>query len=254
VAATVGSFTDTVTDAVTGVTIPDNDIADQLLTLYANVTVPGSSFTPATPQLMTQVASRESSYEQFTDGNLYDFGTLWPHESGKPGAYRAGKHIGLTQVPVTMGDAWDWLQNTDDGVLMPSQNSFQEKLENAYSLSVSILKKYPTPAGGTPLTISSCQLEEMALELYGDHPGGTHLGAQYYIPRCTGGTGTKCTGGSWQWLINTPGNYCGVCYVWKVRTTAPIGGGSTSSCPASPLNSADPPTLSGCEIHHCPSQ
>lgn len=180
---------------------------------------------------MAQVVTLESSYRQFAEEALYNFGTFWPlaspEEKDRAGRVtsRAGSHIGLTQVPVTMAAAWDWLQNAHDGVLLPNQYSFQEKLNIAYGKSVALGKKHN-------LTLSSCQLEEMALELNGPFAKGP-LSLQYYK--------TQLVNDSWQWLINTD-NACGVCYVIKVRNTVPLSGGSTSSCPATPSIPEDPPT------------
>lgn len=133
--------------------------------------------------------------------------------------------LGTNQATLTtMADAWDWLQNANDGVLLPNQYSFQEKLSIAYGQAVALGKKYN-------LTLNSCQLEEMALELNGPY-AATGLQNQYYV--------IQTANGSSSWFINTK-NPCGVCYVIKVRNATPLSGGSTSSCPATPTIPADPP-------------
>lgn len=111
-------------------------------------------------------------------------------------------------------------------------------MNGAFSLEGKIQNSV-SPSGALP-SLNKCQLEEMALQLYG--PGGhlTKPSLQYYIPFC----GTKpqmpgqttCSVG-WQWGINTtPLNRCGVCYVMDVRNAVPPKG-SKSSCTAT-----DPPT------------
>ena len=149
-------------------------ITEQLTTLYNTVTVTNdpsfnaqtSQQTTPTSELMAQVVAHESNSLQFKTiaNTTYSVNGVWPHESGaiknKKGQIttRAGVHIGLTQVPVTMADAWDWLQNTHDGVLLPNENSFQAKLNLAYNsfASSKIISNHP---GLTPLT--SCQLGKL---------------------------------------------------------------------------------------------
>lgn len=166
-------------------------------------------------------------------------------------------NLGTNQAtPTALADAWDWLQNTQDGVQLPSENSLQSKLSTAYNLSIDIQADHTNSVSAKPPNLSPCQLEQMALELYGPYPGGledtpTSLHKQYYTVKCSGGAGANCTGGSWQWVINTAGNLCGVCYVAKVRNNTPLSmpfGSSPSSCSAT-----DPPTnlASLCKLHGC---
>jgi hypothetical protein len=181
--ATVGSFTDKIVAYITGPPgpapdIPAIDITNQLTTLYKSVTLVTNSqdpyklaFTPATAGLMTQVVQLESSYRQFTSNTVYQTAAFWPRESpqtkNKYGdiTSRTGAHIGLTQLPVNMPDAWDWLLNTQDGV-----NLFKSKLSIAYNtFAVPFEVSHPKLPGITP-----CQLEEMALALYGPYAGGTN--------------------------------------------------------------------------------
>ncbi len=239
--------------------IPYADITNQLdTTLYSTVTLTNdSSFNsktdPETPELMAQVASVESNYKQFSNEDLNGVVESWPNESypvyKKENGKRVlvtpqGAHIGLTQVPVNMMDAWDWLQNTKDGVLWPggkANYSFEYKLYHDYKLfsNSTVLATHPGLLG-----LNSCQLEEMALESNGPHPG-TVASQQYYVP--------QKVNGSYQWAINMK-NICGVCYVTSVRNTTPFSlphGSSPSSCSA-----MDPPSPSSitaaCNSNFCP--
>lgn len=111
-----------------------------------------------------------------------------------------------------MKDAFDWAINTQDGV-----DLFRKKLSLATTNEKSIQS---THTGLRDLT--SLELENMAIELYGPFPGGLNLNKQYYIPSCVGGTsnGHVCTGGNWDWVINTTGNAHGVNYVAQVKKYA----------------------------------
>ncbi|HVA83462.1 MAG TPA: hypothetical protein VNF28_01035 [Candidatus Binataceae bacterium] len=268
VKATVGSFTDSIPVYIVGPPgpspdIPYSDITSQLTTLYSSVTIPNDpAFSPATPGLMSQVVQLESSLLQFSRKQLYGVGAFWPRESaqvvGKYGniVSQTGSHIGLTQVPVSMPDAWDWLHNTQDGV-----NLFQSKLSIAYNtFAVSLEASHPGLPGLTP-----CQLEEMALALYGPFAGGTNptkhpqvLNRQYYTVHCNGGTGTACTNGSWQWILNPAAPetkpYCALCYVSDVRSRIPPTGGSASSCPATPSIPLDPLFTTPSSIKQCKAE
>jgi len=234
VKATVGSFTDKIVAYIVGPPgpspdIPYSDITSRLTTLYQNVTIannPGDPvFSPATSELMSQVAQLESSLLQFRYKGRYSVGAFWPTESPQTTnpttgyVTPQGAHIGLTQVPVSMPDAWDWLHNTQDGV-----NLFQTKLSTGYSVSVTIRKLHLAPPANTILpALTSCQLEEMALALYG--PFASKLPANlYYSAYCSGGTGISCTNGSWQWKINTATHkaFCATCYVSDIRSSRPL--------------------------------
>jgi len=232
-------------------------ITNRLKTLYQGVTVNNHlSFQIATPELVAQIATLESFYEQFANETNYSVKGFWPNESLQETnknhviTSHKGAHIGLMQIPVTggMADAWDWLQNTMDGVLLPvnvkSNYSFQYKLDVAYKLFAS-----PTIIAAHPglLALSPCQLEEMALDLNGPSNTGKSSG-QYYVP--------LKSNGSWQWAINpntsSAAIICGVCYVISVRGNTPLNlasGSSPSSCSAT-----DPPTNldDECENEGCP--
>ena len=133
-------------------------------------------------------------------------------------------------------DAWNWLQNTSDGVAL-FQTGFgggnSSKLQIAYNFANQLYEQYP----GIP-SLTSCQLEEMAIELYGSNPG-KGSSAQYYSPACVNGKGSSCAGGQCQWQINDGGNFCGVCYVAAVRAAVPPSGPPSM---ATSCTSTDPPS------------
>ncbi len=279
----VGSATNTTTVYVTGIPssqrspgIPYGTISTELTKLYEKVTAPsGANFTPVTSGLMTQVAEVESGGQQFLNppfndsaqnGNssYYPYGVFdyWPLEA--PAG--SGAHIGLMQVPVSQANAWNWTQNATNAIVCPMEKikgcykfsdadggaSFQEKLAIAYSNMVN-MQEGLTPALG-PLT--SCQLEEMALALYGPSAAGTDITSQYYIPTCNGepvnSSGESCGLTDWQWTVNTITTtkpYCGVCYVANVRTSY-LPGDNGTLCSAT-----DPPTttLTQCAANDCPT-
>ena len=179
---------------VVGTTIPKTQITNQLLSLYSH---------GATPRLMTGIAMKESSYQQFISKTKYSKTALWPYESLADG----GSHVGLMQVgtappntTVVQGElnAWDWVQNTVFAV-----NLFQQKLSSARNLESSIRKQYK---GLRALT--GTELENMALTLYGDHPSG-QLNMQYYWV-------SQLADGSYAWIVNTANNPLGVAYAQDV--------------------------------------
>jgi hypothetical protein len=267
------------TNAITGYLtgIPSSDsapgisyqaITTQLTNLYQTLIVPHTdpNFVISgvtTPTLLTQVAMQESAnkYQQFrnppTVGQTfypYSIADSWPlesHSTKSPPSVR-GSHIGLLQVAVVQQDAWNWLQNTIDGF-----GVFQGTMNTAYRLADDEYNNYT--AAGTPTTLpalTACQLEEMALALYGPY-GGRLESQQYLIPKCAGGTVTNTThcSGTWQWTINNPKGHtkvikkerAAVCYVvcvrMKVHPSPPTG--SASMCTGtSPL--PDPPAGLSC--------
>lgn len=121
-------------------------------------------------------------------------------------------------------------------------SSYQEKLLIAYG-NMQKMQNSVTPTLGS---LNTCQLEEMALALYGPYAGGTAIASQYYIPTCNGTVNGKMCTGNWQWSINDlydapEQQYCAVCYVTDVRDEV-FPGGSTSECTVtSPL--PDPPNI-----------
>jgi hypothetical protein len=165
---------------VVGTDIPDADITSRLVSLYGG----------ATPNLMTGIAVRESSYQQFTMSSLFTVSALWPTES-----YDGGSHIGLMQMPTTQADAWDWTANTADAT-----NFFvSAKLPLATKLMNAIIATHP---GLRPLT--AAELEHMAVCLYGEG-ARPKLSQQYYAP-------IQTAEGGWEWAVNNSGNPKGVAY------------------------------------------
>jgi hypothetical protein len=188
----------TITTIITGAPISQSDIIDRLNSLY------GAG--QPTPMLMTCIARHESSLQQFVQMTLFGVGALWPNESHLSDGSPDGSHIGLMQMPNTMQDAFDWTINTQDGV-----NLFFEKLKIAAQMENQIQKAHPKLRN-----LTAYEMENMALELYGDSPGGRNPTKQYYIPTCVGGSGTACTGGTWNWIVNS-GHPGGVAYVTAIR-------------------------------------
>ena len=136
---------------IAGVQIPDQTITERLVGLYAG---------GGTPRLMTGLAMRESSYRQFSStllngppNLLFGIPGLWPYES-----YDGGSHVGLMMVPTQMGVAYDWQQNTQDGVYLFAG----QKLQFAGNYEASIRSRFPNLR---PLTLQEHELN--ALVFYG---------------------------------------------------------------------------------------
>lgn len=171
---------------VVGDAIPENEITDRLVGLYAH---------GATPRLLTGIADKESTYRQFLSRSKYDRQALWPNES-----YDGGSHIGLMQMPSTVPHAWDWQINTQD-----AENLFREKLRIAAALERRIIRGH---RGLRRLT--DVESENMALTLYG--PGAAAgLENQYY-------RAVQLADGSYDWTVNTANNPMGVDYANDVRS------------------------------------
>jgi len=198
VKATQGSQSDSVTAIIPGTAIPTGVLTDELVSLY------GSN--QPTPRLMTGIASVESTIQQFSSSSLYGQTAMWPLAS-----YDGGSHIGLMQMPTSMDYAFNWQDNASNGVAL-----FNSKVSMAKSVAASIVSSH----NGLP-ALTSLQLENMALVLYGPYAGGNNQGMQYYVPSCVGGTvsGVNCVNGQWQWIANTAGNANGVQYANKVRNS-----------------------------------
>jgi hypothetical protein len=169
---------------VVGTEIPESDITNRLITLYGG----------ATPNLMTGIAVRESSYRQFTTRSLFGISALWPTESPVTKlSPHHGTHIGLMQMPVSQANAWDWLANTNNGV-----NFFvTSKLARARQVTSEIIRGHPGLR-----ELSGTELEHMALVLYGPN-ASSKLSKQYYAP-------APSSSGGWDWVVNTAGNPQGV--------------------------------------------
>jgi hypothetical protein len=169
---------------IVGVSIPDQQITDRLVSIYHG----------ATPKLLTGIAQRESSYQQFKVITLYGISARWPHES-----FDGGSHIGLMQVETTMRHAWDWEDNSRDAA-----NLFQDKLAAARRIMQRIINDHK---GLRKLT--DLELENMALVLYGPEASADRA-KQYYTPVDVGN-------GKFDWVVNTAGNPAGVNYANSIR-------------------------------------
>ena len=204
--------------------IPDTAITARLDQLY-----PASSSYlqylndgTATPNLMTGVASKESSYQQFRTPeesfippepdlfNLYanfQIPAKWPVEN--PTAYcpdgrnARGCYIGLMQVgPTTDSDAWDWTSNTQDGVNLFSGGGSSDKVQTAVRFEGYIINGYTSskpkvslPAhvngdGSNLRTLTGRERENNALVLYGGAVSNCNgalactVNELYYAPQC----------------------------------------------------------------------
>jgi len=177
------------------------DPTSQLASLYA---------TGVSPRLMTGVAQHESTYYQFLSQNLLNATALWPHES-----YDGGSHIGLMMVPVIEALAWDWMQNTNDGVNSADHGFVGAKLPLATTWMNRIIGgnntlNVPAHKNLPSFPSPSAQLENMALVLYG--PASASWTGQYYIPVCQppgaitkkGNTWSCSAATGWYWAVNDP--------------------------------------------------
>lgn len=179
----------------------------------------------ATPDLMTGIAMKESSYKQFLTPeeppynpdlfslwNNFTIAAKWPLEGQKNGQSDGGTHIGLMMFPTSDGDAWDWTINTNDGVNDSTYGFAGNDLPLANTLATWMIKgnsKSNFP-GHSPLAApTGYQLENLALVLYGPYAHSTLWAEQYYIPVCIGTLSAKnntwtCSGAKWYWAINDP--------------------------------------------------
>jgi len=165
--------------------IPDSMITDQLVTLYKN---------GATPRLMTGIAMQESSYMQFRNFTLFNRADKWPNES-----YDGGSHIGLMMVVPNLTRAWNWFNNTNEGVnLFVNQKlAFSRTYVNRKILEQSKI-------GITLRDLTPVEHENNALVFYGPFASAT----EHYYELNSQGT---------DWIINTTGNPSGVQYANSVR-------------------------------------
>lgn len=171
---------------VVGDAIPESEITARLMQLYAR---------GPTPNLLTGIADKESTYRQFSSRSKYGVQALWPVES-----YDGGSHIGLMQMPASVSHAWNWLSNTQGAA-----DLFAEKIRIALSLERRIINNHP---GLRPLT--NVERENMALVLYGPH-AAAGLHNQYY-------RAVQNPDGSYGWVVNTANNPAGVAYANDVRS------------------------------------
>jgi hypothetical protein len=181
--ATQGPSSADVTSYVVGASIPQSAFTTVLGGLYS---------TGATPTLLEQIATYESSYAQFTSRTLFHTSALWPTES-----YDGGSHIGLMQVPVKdgIGVDFDYNQNAQAGATLFTGN---------IGLATRRLKKIRSQNKGLPEP-TGVQIENEALSFY-----NVGTGPSYYIVT-TGSNGMP------QWTENTAGDPMGTAYADCVR-------------------------------------
>ena len=160
---------------------------------------------------MTGIAQHESTYLQFFSQFLLGATALWPHESND-----GGSHIGLMMVPITGPLAWDWTQNTTDGVNSTDHGFVGAKLPLANTwmnriISGSSKLSVPAHKGLSAFASPSTDLENMALVLYRGNAASASWTGQYYIPVCpppgtinANGNTWTCSGASWYWAVNDP--------------------------------------------------
>jgi hypothetical protein len=133
--------TTTITCYVVGCGIPNATIQNRVQTLYQ----PANQFNPAqlnniNPQNWTQnicwgIVRKESSTMQFYNQRVANYPAdvvRMPYVSDDDtnqivGDNNDGSHVGLMQVGTTYARAWDWHQNTQDGV-----DNLHEKLRISY--------------------------------------------------------------------------------------------------------------------------
>jgi hypothetical protein len=180
ITASQGNNSTTITNTISGVAIPNATISSRLLSLYSG----------ATPGLLEQICMLESGYSQFRARTLYGVNARWPTES-----YDGGSHIGLLQVPVSMTNAFDWLQNTQAGAdifngMLGYATTYENKLRAQYT-------------GLRALT--GVEHENDALAMYNTGVGVSKL--YYAVDASTTPP---------QWVVNTA-NQAGVNYANKVR-------------------------------------
>ena len=192
--------------------MPNGDIKSYLLGLYQ------SDPNAVTPNLLAQIAERESSFMQFCavgagckkfQGPIYGSNGPWPYE-GK--LTKSGKlHIGLMQVDITKDAAWNWQKNAAAGM---------QTLDQKFKYVKNAVKNIRSLRPGLP-DLQPRQLEDMALVQYGDSPGTDYYGL-YYVASCNGqpadySQSNPTCNGTWQWIVTTD-NLEGVEYVATVRS------------------------------------
>ena len=196
----------------------------------------GSSYSPCgTPNLMTGIAMKESSYHQFLppynsatppvkqNDDLWGLhGSLglnpyWPYENMIETLQAPmGSHIGLMMVPTEFDDAWDWQSNAEYGEeifagMLRTAGTYWNAYKNGYTDTDSGIYYLPL----APLTAFTPQEKEnMALALYrGLAKAGSlkkrFLSQQYYVPTCasgqsqflagSSGSTNTCAAGKWFW-------------------------------------------------------
>jgi hypothetical protein len=232
--------------------IPSGSITAQLDQLYpasSSYQTGGS----ATPNLMTGIAMRESTYTQFRtpqecNFDLFkldaNFGVLakWPYETEKANCVSdGGSHIGLMQIATAANqssdpNAWKWADpstaaaaNANDAVNLFSGTVNPNDIQMATTYETEIIngvasQNIPGYLNGNGSLMGQLNgflpLENMALVLYGGYLIGCtdlqcYLTSQYYIPQCPvpGVQGTKKKGSKVIYLT------CSTAWQWIPNTT-----------------------------------
>lgn len=180
---------------ITGTNIPEALITSELISQYNG----------PTKRLMIGVADVESSYEQFSEINLYGRQDLWPKES-----YDGGSHIGLMQVEITMENAWDWLKNIKYGI-----NLFEKQKVPLARIWERRIKEDAREKYKCHLrNLTNEELENIALVCYSPYASDKLFKQYYYYNVTQDEEGNKIC----EWIVNNDGNPSGVEYVNKVRT------------------------------------
>jgi hypothetical protein len=129
---------------------------------------------------LCQIAMQETGggYDQFASKTLYGISALWPLENGATSTVPSGTYIGLMQVPVSLGTAFNWLTNTVKG-----NSVFEEKIGNVLSYQKQQIAKNPNLP-----EMSGQEIEDSALTFYGGFTNpGKKTRLHYYIPGTVGG-------------------------------------------------------------------
>lgn len=158
-------------------------------------TDPAQSLGP-TSRLLIGIGMKESSMRQFaplTIPTMSPNSLLWPVESGDAAPTPNGSHVGLMQVEINLGHAFDWKLNA-----LFARDLFKTKMQSARNnatLSQRDCTGLPAP--------SLLQLEQNAVLYYGPH-GTSDRFDGYWIPVCSSGQvqGKKCQNGTWNWAVN----------------------------------------------------
>src|SRR5713101_156536 len=169
-----------------------------------------------TPQLLERLAFSESSYNQFISMSLMQPKTqskcnlgvvsgMWPNESpaNPQENIKAGKFIGLMQVPNSEDTAWNWVDNIAMGA-----TGFKDFIRVAKVHETRIRNEHGFPTA-VP-TLSATQIEQLAVGRF----KGFLDPVWYWAPRCSvdpppqcpymppNMPPTKCAGGTWSWIPN----------------------------------------------------
>jgi len=153
---------------VDGTQIPTSMLKSALISRYQTLQPTGTS------NLFTGIAWNESKYKQFVQFPWHQINGCWPNQS-----YDGGSHIGITQVPTTMNEAYDWGANVVGGVNLFST----DKMNAAVAWENTQRSSHPQLRA-----LSTAERERDALVFWGPYAGtvyGQRLGA-YWVPNAAG--------------------------------------------------------------------